>query len=289
MQPVIVLGMHRSGTSAVARALDRLGLFVGDDLQDDHESRLFIALNEHVFAQAGASWDQPRAVARLLDDAAACDRLAARLRGALNQQAAGRFLGRGRGWVDLTARPWGWKDPRNTFTLPVWLTLWPRATVLHVTRNGIDVAGSLKTRHAQVVQRYTQHHGTPPPAPVFHLGQVPFTHRSAELAGGLALWREHLANVARLRRKHGIEVAEVRYEALIERPQEILPWLAGVAGLRPTAEQFDAAAGLLAGARPVRFPEDPELRAFAKSLRPADLPGYARLVAGRLERSGAMG
>ena len=289
MQPVILLGMHRSGTSAVARALDRMGLFVGDDLQDDHESRLFIALNEHVFAQAGASWDQPRAVARLLDDADACARLAGRLRGALNQQAAGRFLGRGRGWVDLTARPWGWKDPRNTFTLPVWLTLWPRATVLHVTRNGVDVAGSLKTRHAQVVRRYRDHHGTPPPAPVFHLGRVPFTHRSAELAGGLALWREHLANVARLRRKHSVQVAEVAYEDLIERPREVLPRLAEVAGLQPSPEQRDAAAALLAGARAVRFPDDPDLRAFASSLRPADLPGYARRVAGCLERSGAMG
>jgi len=45
-QPVILLGMHRSGTSLVARLLDELGLFQGAELQDDHESTHFLAVNE---------------------------------------------------------------------------------------------------------------------------------------------------------------------------------------------------------------------------------------------------
>jgi hypothetical protein len=44
-QPVIILGMHRSGTSMVSELLDQLGLFVGRELQDDHESTYFLDLN----------------------------------------------------------------------------------------------------------------------------------------------------------------------------------------------------------------------------------------------------
>src|SRR5437588_6692719 len=58
-QPVIILGMHRSGTSMVSELLDALGLFVGRELQDDHESTFFLALNETIFARVGASWDNP--------------------------------------------------------------------------------------------------------------------------------------------------------------------------------------------------------------------------------------
>jgi hypothetical protein len=41
---------------------------------------------------------------------------------------------------------WGWKDPRNTLTLPLWLKLFPNARVVHVIRNGINAALSLWRR-----------------------------------------------------------------------------------------------------------------------------------------------
>lgn len=46
---------------------------------------------------------------------------------------------------------WGWKDPKNTFTLPLWMELFPEAKVLHVKRHGVDVAYSLHTRYRSFV------------------------------------------------------------------------------------------------------------------------------------------
>src|SRR5262249_51761949 len=43
-------------------------------------------------------------------------------------------------------QPWGWKDPRNTYTLPIWLDVFPHAKVVHVYRHGVDVAHSLRVR-----------------------------------------------------------------------------------------------------------------------------------------------
>lgn len=44
--PVIIIGMHRSGTSLVARLLDVLGLFLGKYKDENHEARLFISIND---------------------------------------------------------------------------------------------------------------------------------------------------------------------------------------------------------------------------------------------------
>jgi hypothetical protein len=47
---------------------------------------------------------------------------------------------------------WGWKDPRNSITLPVWLKLFPDARVIHIVRNGVDVAESLYRRQQRGFQ-----------------------------------------------------------------------------------------------------------------------------------------
>ena len=48
--PFVIVGMHRSGTSLVSRILDQSGVFMGLDLQEDHESRFFIELTNVLFS-----------------------------------------------------------------------------------------------------------------------------------------------------------------------------------------------------------------------------------------------
>lgn len=47
----------------------------------------------------------------------------------------------------LRREDWGWKDPRNTFTLKMWLELFPEAKVIHLCRNQEDVVRSLQQRN----------------------------------------------------------------------------------------------------------------------------------------------
>ena len=42
--------------------------------------------------------------------------------------------------------PWGWKDPRNTFTLKIWLKIFPQAKVLNIERHPLDTSLSLLNR-----------------------------------------------------------------------------------------------------------------------------------------------
>ena len=42
---------------------------------------------------------------------------------------------------------WGWKDPRNSLTLPFWQKLLPGMKTLIVVRNPLEVAHSMKERN----------------------------------------------------------------------------------------------------------------------------------------------
>ncbi len=148
--PVIVLGMHRSGTSLVARLLEGLGVFMGRDKDIHHEAIFFKTLNRLVLEQAGAAWDRPEPIADLLEDEGAL----AVIRTALEEQIRGprvlSYLGvRWYVWyrdVHSFPMPWGWKDPCNVFTLPVWRTIFPDSRLVIVRRDIEPVVRSLVRR-----------------------------------------------------------------------------------------------------------------------------------------------
>ncbi len=150
--PVILLGMHRSGTSLIARLLDELGLFQGEELQEDHESTHFLEINETLLKRVGATWDNPGPMRGFLENP---DATALTVR-CLHEDLAGRqvaayqgkkLFGKHRGLAKFEV-PWGWKDPRTIFTLPLWLKLFPEAKLVYIVRNGVDVASSLRMRRS---------------------------------------------------------------------------------------------------------------------------------------------
>jgi len=47
----------------------------------------------------------------------------------------------------LRGEDWGWKDPRNTFTLDMWLKKFPKAKVIHLVRDKNAVINSLQRRN----------------------------------------------------------------------------------------------------------------------------------------------
>ena len=97
------------------------------------ESRSFLRLNNAILKQLGGRWDHPpRMVAGWEDEPSLqplCKKASALLR---------RFEG---------CEPWGWKDPRNCLTLPLWRKLLPDANVLICVRNPLAVAESLWLRN----------------------------------------------------------------------------------------------------------------------------------------------
>lgn len=142
---VVAIGMHRSGTSAVARGLAALGVYLGDDFLDAQpenptgywEDRGIVELNERILERLGLRWD----------DAGAVDARGLRgwrmwpLRRKSTRYLRRRFIAR---------TLWGFKDPRTIRLLPFWLDVMRasgvRDSYLLVIRNPSSVAASLYAR-----------------------------------------------------------------------------------------------------------------------------------------------
>lgn len=143
---LLVLGMHRSGTSAVARVLNCLGAELGADLlppapgnnpKGFWEHSGVVQIHEELLGALGSDWSDLRSLPEGWLDSKAADRARAQLRELLKREFSGSAL-------------WAVKDPRACLLAPLWLRvleeLGVRVSVLFVIRHPDEVAGSLLSR-----------------------------------------------------------------------------------------------------------------------------------------------
>lgn len=138
---VVVLGMHRSGTSVLVRVLESIGLFSGEESDfhpptdhdiDGHREHILVwRANELALQSVGRAWDEPVGVDWDLLDTTAGQKVSAAICLALDA---------------LEPRsPWVLKDPRLCLTLPLWRRfINPICVMSH--RNPLEVAASLAAR-----------------------------------------------------------------------------------------------------------------------------------------------
>jgi hypothetical protein len=146
---VVVLGMHRSGTSLLAGLLALAGLRAGvaDDFPppDAHNRRGYWelldvwAIDEVLFRLVGAAWDDP--------GACDLDRLRAADRARLAARAAALV-----GHLDRHG-PWVVKDPRLSLLLPFWRSFLTHPVAVLVYREPLAVARSLAARDGFTLAR----------------------------------------------------------------------------------------------------------------------------------------
>jgi len=273
--PVILLGMHRSGTSLIARLLDELGLFQGHTLQDDHESTHFLDVNDRMLLRIGAAWDNPAPMRSFLEDDRARLYTARCLSADLQSRHLKGYLGLKR-YLQLRSlqkldQAWGWKDPRTVFTLPAWLELFPQAKLLYIVRNGVDVAASLRVREVRELDRRIAAFGEKLHQTNKHsmLQRAGFkgSARCLTLEGGFSLWEEYVAEAERQLARLPNEKFVVTYESFLADPPAHLPAVAKFCGLPAMPEQVAAAVGSVNASRGAAFKSDPVLRAFYEKVR----------------------
>ncbi len=131
--------MHRSGTTLLSKLFNKAGVFQGVFRDHNSEAFHFLSINQQTLAKSGHNWLEPTAPKESDYYSISAEELYA-----IHFQ----FSSNAHKQKWLHNYSWGWKDPRNTFTLPMYLNLFPKAKVIHVIRNGMDVALSLKQRNA---------------------------------------------------------------------------------------------------------------------------------------------
>lgn len=273
--PLVVIGMHRSGTTLITQLLQRAGMFMGVNRDRNEEARFTRAVNAWWFRQASATWDHPEPLDDLLADEALRPWLLDYVDGIMRGPASLRFLGPHRyiRWPGLHRLnvPWGWKDPCNTYTLPLWLQLLPEARVVHVVRHGVDVAASLKARRRRALaanlaryQRRRRLYLAHPFAPKRRgFGPQP---RCATLEGGFKLWEAYVERG----RQHVAELEErameIRFETLLAEPETVTKRLLTFAHMATDPESVGAAMRGLDADRSHAWRQDSERRAFAERM-----------------------
>jgi hypothetical protein len=235
--PVIVAGMHRSGTSLTASFLEALGIDMGRDLvpADEHNRRGYFEdtgflgfqrslLRESCPTDDGGwpdwGWTEHEVLHR--------DRFATR------REAAEHLITSRRGRA-----LWGWKDPRTSLLLDFWDELLPEARYVFVYRAPWDVADSiLRLKHPALDGR-----------PDF----------------GLRVWSAYNRAILDFRRRHPERCLLTSLDALVARPQSVVRLLRSKLSLdlpEPSPALGDDLLGVFAPELLVQLPlDDPFVRA----------------------------
>ena len=187
-ETIIVLGMHRSGTSLVAELLHGAGLYAGDpplllpanewNERGYWEYLPLVRFNDDLLAFVDASWsvppaseDEPRLRDRALDASSRAEALQL-----INSMESG-------------GQPWFWKDPRLGLVLPFWQRLWRNPAYVVCIRNPLEIAQSLQRR--------------------FHF----------PISASLLLWQIYMTSILRHVR-NSPHVLFIEYERLVQTPSE---------------------------------------------------------------------
>ena len=208
---LIVLGMHRSGTSVLARVLNLMGVYFGpegsstganwENPKGFWERRDVRKLNDLVLNSIGCDWNRlstfdlarvPRSVLEEFETTAA------------------KLV------LEMDAhRPWLLKEPRLELLLPLWLRFLEVPVCINIYRHPVEVAASLKRRN-----------------------EIP-------IPAGLALWELYVRSA--LAGSQGLPSVVVSHRRLMEQPAAEVAGLferlnaAGVPALRaPTAREVEA-------------------------------------------------
>ena len=204
---ICIAGAHRSGTSMLTRLLHRSGLDLGpennlmpaaaDNPDGFWENLSFVRLNDEILNAIGAAWDLPPWQKETFKGASLQP-----------MRAKAQLL-----IESFQDKPvWGWKDPRNSLTLPFWRSLLPGLKTIIMIRNPLEVAYSMHQRN-----------GT-------------------SYALGLRLWE--IYNRRLLAETHPDNRVIVRYQTFFEEPEAELQKAATFAGL--DSKEIAAAATLVA-------------------------------------------
>lgn len=143
---IFVLGMHRSGTSALARVLNLMGVDLGtgseaagkDNQRGFWEHPELNVANENILRFLGSSWQDLRSLPDQWWQAKTLAPFVSKIESILDQQFP-------------QSPVWGLKDPRICRLLPLWLPILKQRncqpSFVCITRHPMEVMRSLKTRN----------------------------------------------------------------------------------------------------------------------------------------------
>ena len=266
--PVIIIGMHRSGTSMLTLLLKELGLFVGKDLDpfDLHESMFFITLNDWLLRQSNATWDNVYNYQFM--DEFMIEKAIPIIQGELAGKRRKKYLGSGKiKNISNLNIPWGWKDPRTTITIDFWKRIFPNAKLLHIYRNPIDVAESRRKRELYVREHAKLKFWVKILKFLDYKAVQTLSPRMLHLEEGVKLWEDYVQKALSLTDTYGDDVMHIRYEDFLETPAPILKKITDFIELSTEMPNIEKAVEHVDASRKFAFLNNEELITVYKKIQ----------------------
>lgn len=144
---ICVLGMHRSGTSVIARAINLLGVYIGQESnllppQQDNpegfwEHREIVKIHDEILNMLSRTWYSTTPLPDKWWKSPEIGPFRNQLKKLIRREFINQEL-------------WGWKDPRTCLLLPIWKDILDELNVelcyVIPVRNPLDVSASLEKR-----------------------------------------------------------------------------------------------------------------------------------------------
>ncbi|MBI45764.1 MAG: hypothetical protein CMG66_06350 [Candidatus Marinimicrobia bacterium] len=155
-QPIIITGLHRSGTSFLTRIMENNSVFFGESKDINQESLFFQNINKWIMSINSSTWDNPKSFIDKVDSNSYA-MILNKIRILLKSRSNCRYFGfktlfNKKDFFSLNYN-WGWKDPRNVFTLPFWIDLFPKSKIIIIKRHPYDVSLSLLNRNIKLKKK----------------------------------------------------------------------------------------------------------------------------------------
>lgn len=238
-QPIIILGMHRSGTTMITKMLENLGLFVGAEKEINHEAIFFWEINNWIFDLHTSTAEKPH---NIRHRNSSCDKVILEslehfLQSNRRKKYLGNFSSKYKNIKDIDF-PFGWKDPKNTFTIDFWKQIFPNAKIIHIYRNPIDSVSSYIERD---LIKYNQFEWTWKKKLKRDFLISTNFHRNFRvntIEDGYDLWQEYVDKAISLKYESP-NYLEIKYEDFLSNPFELLKQLAQFSGLIVNEEKIN--------------------------------------------------
>lgn len=225
--PIIILGMHRSGTTMITKHLEEFGLYLGRKKDENCEAIYFIKLNDWLLKQCTASWDSPEGYLDLKKSNKLKEDLQSGIEFHLSSVRNIEYFGM-KNHLKLKTiknfdRQWGWKDPRNTFTIDIWKDIFPEAKIIHIYRNPIDVAASLRNRKHNFDSSIKERLKKELKKKALK-GNLYYTlpERFVDIKAGIDLWSKYIRRALELEEDFGDNFMSIKYEDYLCNPMFFL-------------------------------------------------------------------
>ena len=266
--PVILLGMHRSGTTLLAEILKSLGVFLGETKGPHLESPRFRKLNRWILDRVGhGRWDRPVDLVSLLNERPGLKEAVIK---ELREKADNpKFFSPKTGRISIknffkreTPVLWAWKDPRTMLVWPLWSSIYPEAKFIFIHRNGIDAASSLAVREEKRIES-------------IHCGRTTvntskyLSLRCMDIARAFGLWEEYHDICFRHYENAGTEFLTVCYEALLKNPANEIGRICDYLEVQPDRDALESICSGIDPERAFSFLKDRNLCTLYDSVKTA--------------------